>query len=422
MQCVLTDAEEVDGMAEQQQTFFLGRQPILDVRQEIVGYELLFRASENNLSEYDSQSQACMSVISSALSGFGFSEVLGDKLGFINITEDVLLSDLVEILPKEQTILELLETVQLNDETRQRCLDLKSRGYRIALDDHIYGAEHLEIYRFVDVVKIDILETYPNALPGIVKNLRQFPIKLLAEKVETREQFVDCLGYGFELFQGYFFARPVVLQHKGLEPSKIAMLRLLRNLHENADFDMIEEDFRSAPDLSFNLLKLVNSVCLGLREKIRGLRHAIIILGLDKLRRWVQLAIFASNDSRGINNPLMELAAVRGRLMELLMMERHGLPRNNEQVEAAFMTGILSLVDILLDTSIDVIVSELGLSDDISAALLHREGELGLLLALAETLEQSNLGAVQNLVEHTNISIQNLLAAQVDAYNWRSNV
>jgi len=414
--------QEGDDMAEQQQTFFLGRQPILDIRQEIIGYELLFRSSEKNLSEFESQSQACMSVISSTLSGFGFSEVLGDKLGFINVTEDVLLSDLVEILPKGQTILELLETVSLNDETRNRCLELAARGYRIALDDHVYGKEHLKIYRFVDIIKIDILETYPTALPGIVTNLRQFPIRLLAEKVETREQFTDCLAMGFELFQGYFFARPVVLQHKGLEPSKIAMLRLLRNLHENADFDVIEDDFRSAPDLSFNLLKLVNSVCIGLREKIKGLRHAIIILGLDKLRRWVQLAIFASSDSRGINNPLMELAAVRGRLMELLLMKRHGLPRNSERVEAAFMTGILSLVDILLDTSIDVIVSELGLSDEISAALLNRDGELGLLLALAETLEQSNLGEVQNLVEHSDISLQNLLAAQVDAYNWRSNV
>jgi len=409
-------------MAEQQQTFFLGRQPILDARQEIVGYELLFRSSEKNLSEFESQSQACMSVISSTLSGFGFSEVLGDKLGFINVTEDVLLSELVEILPKEQTVLELLETVQLNDETRNRCLELTARGYRIALDDHVYGVEHLQIYRFVDIIKIDVLETYPDKLPGIVTNLRQFPIRLLAEKVETREQFTDCLEMGFTLFQGYFFARPVVLQHKGLEPSKIAMLRLMRNLHENADFDRIEDDFRSAPDLSFNLLKLVNSVCIGLREKIRGLRHAIIILGLDKLRRWVQLAIFASSDSRGVNNPLMELAAVRGRLMELLLMERHGLPRSNERVEAAFMTGILSLVDVLLDTSIDVIVKELGLSDEISAALLKREGELGLLLVLAEKVEQSSLDDVQNMIEHTGISLNNLLAAQIDAYNWRANV
>jgi len=409
-------------MSRQQQTFFLGRQPILDIRQEIVGYELLFRSSEKNLSEFENQDQACMSVISSALSGFGFNEILGDKAGFINVTEEALLSDLIEILPREQTILEVLESVQLNNRTRLRCLDLKSKGYRIALDDHVYSAEHLELYHFVDIVKIDIIETYPDMLPDIVRGLRQFPIRLLAEKVETIEQFEDCLGLGFELFQGYFFSRPVVLKHKGLEPSKIAMLRLLSSLHANADFNVIEENFRSAPELSMSLLKLVNSVCIGLREKIRSLRHAIMILGLDRLRRWVQLAIFASSDSRGINNPLLEMAAVRGRLMEFLLMERHSLPRNSEHVEAAFMTGILSLMDILLDTSIDMIVSELGLSDEISAALLHREGELGTLLALAETLEQANFGEVQQLVEKAEIPYTNLLAAQLNAYNWRTSI
>ncbi|NTV51058.1 MAG: EAL domain-containing protein [Geobacteraceae bacterium] len=409
-------------MLHQQQTFFLGRQPILDARQEIVGYELLFRSSEKNFSDFESQNQACMSVISSALSGFGFNEVLGDKTGFINVTEEALLSDLIEILPRDQTILEILESVQLNESTRQRFIDLKSKGYRIALDDHVFRMEHLEFYHFVDIVKIDILETDPATLPDIVRNLRQFPMQLLAEKVETMGQFEDCLGLGFELFQGYFFARPVVLKHKGLEPSKISMLRLLGNLHANADFSEIEDDFRSAPDLSFNLLKLVNSVSGGLREKIRSLRHAIIILGLDKLRRWVQLAIFASSDSRGVNNPLLEMAAVRGRLMEYLLMERNGLPRNSERVEAAFMTGILSLVDILFDTSIDVVVNELGLSDEISAALLHREGELGILLSLAETLEQTNFGEVENLVEKSDISFAHLLAAQLDAYNWKDSI
>jgi EAL and modified HD-GYP domain-containing signal transduction protein len=406
----------------QEQTFFLGRQPILDIRQEIVGYELLFRSSEKNFSEFDNQNRACMSVISSALSGFGFTEVLGDKAGFINITEEFLFSDLIELLPREQTVLELLETVRLSDETRLRCLSLKSLGYRIALDDYVFEAEHLELAHFVDIVKIDILETLPEMLPDIAAQLINRSVQLLAEKVETKEQYTDCLKHGFTLFQGYFFARPVVLTQKRLEPSKIAMLRLLGNLHSDADFSTIEESFRTAPELSFNLLKLVNSVCTGLREKIRSLRHAIMILGLEKLRRWVQLAIFASSDSRGINSPLLEMAAVRGRLMEFLVMERYHLPRNSERVEAAFMTGILSLVDVLMDTSIDLIVNELSLSDDITAALLNREGELGILLSLAETLEQSNFGEVQELVEKSDISLAHLLAAQFDAYNWRESI
>jgi len=409
-------------MSQLQQTFFLGRQPILNIRQEIVGFELLFRSSEINLSDHESQNHACMSVISTALSGFGFSEVLGDKTGFINITEEVLLSDVVELLPRKQSVLELLESVPLNDEICQRCRVLKSKGYQIALDDHIFRIENLDAYRIVDFVKIDILQTGPDELPGTVSILNTYPVKLLAEKVETPEQFEMCRKLGFELFQGYFFARPDVLKQKLLAPSKIAMLPLLGTLKIEADFREIEECFRSSPELALSLIKLVNSVGIGLREKIKSLRHAITLLGIDQLRRWVHLAIFASTDSRGIHNPLLELAAVRGRMMEYLVMERHSLIRGSEKVEAAFMTGILSLMDILLETTIDAIVSELSLSDEISAALLHREGELGTLLALAENLEKNDLDEARKLVETVDIPLTQLLAAQMEAFNWRSSI
>jgi c-di-GMP-related signal transduction protein len=412
----------MNGAPPQHSTFFLGRQPILDSQQEIVGYELLFRATERNVSEYESQNQASMSVIASALAGFGFQEVLGDKFGFINVTQEVLLSDMVEVLPHEQTILELLETVSLTGVVQERCRELKTKGFRIALDDHVYAPEHGDLYRFVDIVKIDILETPQEMLPEIVTALHRFPVKLLAERVETVGQFQDCLELGFDLFQGYFFARPVVLNRKGLEPSHLTMLRLLTFLQDEAELDKIQEVFRTAPELSYNLLKLVNSVHIGLREKIKNLRHAIMILGIDKLRRWVQLAVFAGSDSRGINNPLLEMAAVRGRLMEYLVMEHYTLPRGSDQVEAAFMTGILSLMDTLFDTSLEEIIRELYLSDEVAAALLNREGELGNLLALAETLEQANFGEVQELVEKTDIPLSLLLAAQLDAFNWRASM
>jgi EAL and modified HD-GYP domain-containing signal transduction protein len=402
--------------------FFLGRQPILNIRQEIVGYELLFRSTEKNYSDYESQDQASMSVISSAVANFGLNNVLGDKDGFINVTRDVLFSDMVEVLPPRQTILELLESVELTDVVKERCRQLKGKNYRIALDDHVYSPEHHDLYNFVDIVKIDLLETDPADLPEIVAALRRFPVTLLAERIETMERFQDCLELGFELFQGYFFARPVVLKRKGLEPSKMAMLRLLGYLQGETDFGKIEEVFRDHPELSYNLLKLVNSVHMGLREKIKGLRHAIMLLGLGKLRRWVQLAIFASADSRGVNNPLLEMAAVRGRMLEYLVMEHYHLPRGSEQVDSAFMLGILSLVDVLFEMPVEGIVRELRLNDEIAAALLNREGELGTLLALAETLEQANFGEVSQLTETCGIPVASLLAAQLDAFNWRTSI
>lgn len=412
----------MNDVKSQQQKFFLGRQPILDTEMEIVAYELLFRSSEKNSSDFVCQEQACMNVIANSLVEFGFREVLGDKLGFINVTEEVLLSDLIELLPRDQIVIELLETANFTEEVLERCRQLKFKNYQIALDDHVYSPEHYKMYRTVDIIKIDILETPPEKLPVLAKKLKQYPIRLLAEKVETEEQFEKCLELGFDLFQGYFFAKPVVLNQRGVEPSKMAMLRLLGSLREEAEFDEIEEIFKTAPELSYNLLKLVNSVYIGLREKIRSLRHAIILIGLGKLRRWVQLAMYAGSDSRGGEHPLLEMAAVRGRFMECLVMERHSLPRGSDAVDAAFMTGMLSMLDALLGVPIEEVTQQLRLSDDIASALLKREGELGILLELTENLEQTKLDEVQALVDKIDITVSSLFAAQIDAYNWRAGI
>ena len=406
-----------------EQRYFIGRQPILDRKQEIYGYELLFRAAGDHTSAlFDSHSQASASVIASALSDFGFQEVLGDKMGFLNVSHGVLVSEILELLPIEQSVLEILETIELDDNVRLRCQELKSQGFQIALDDHVYDPEHSPFYKMVDIVKIDILATDPLVLPEIVAGLRKYPITLLAERVETFEQFEMCVQYGFELFQGYFFERPVILDRKRIDPSGIAMMKLLQQLNEDWDINEVEETFRENPSLTFNLLKLVNSVMIGMREKIKNLRHAIMILGINHLRRWVQLALFAGQDNRGLNNPLLEMAAVRGRLMELIMMQKTGQTRTSDLVESAFMTGILSMLDALFETPMEHIVETLNLSDDISAALLRREGRLGELLTLAERLEKTDFVAVQEILDRTGITFDQLLSSQLDAFNWRNSI
>jgi EAL and modified HD-GYP domain-containing signal transduction protein len=403
--------------------FFIGRQPVLDRKQEIFGYELLFRAAgDHETAQFESQAQASASVISSALSNFGLQDVLGDKFGFLNITSGVLHSEMLELLPIEQTVLEILETIELDDNVRLRCNELKSMGFMIALDDHIYAPEHSPFYKVVDIIKVDIMATDPLELPKIAANLLKYPVRLLAEKVESVEVFEKCMEYGFDLFQGYFFERPVTITRNRIDPSGIAMMKLLQQLNENWDIDEVEDTFRENPSLTFNLLKLVNSVMIGLREKIKNIRHAIMILGINHLRRWIQLALFAGNDDRGLNSPLLEMAAVRGRLMELLMMQRTHLARTSDLVETAFLTGILSLLDALYETPMEHVVESLNLSDDMADALLRREGQLGALLLLAERLEKADFEAVQELLESLSISLDQLLAAQLDAFNWRNSI
>ena len=409
-------------MGTPHEKFFLGRQPILDRNQEIIGYELLFRAAERNVAEFESYSKAAASVITSALASFGIEEVLGGKFGFINVHLSLLLSEMLEVLPVEQTILELLEFIELDDQVLERCRELKEIGFKLALDDHEYSAENSEIYDVIDIVKLDILQLGMEALPAIVQGLRRTPVKILAEKVETVEQFDICYRMGFDLFQGYFFARPVVLNKRRIDVSGMAMLKLLQQLTMDASLNEIEQTFKENPSLSYNLLRLVNSVAMGMREKIKTLRHAILMLGTEHLRRWTQLSLFAGNDSRGLNNPLLEMAAVRGRLMEILVKQRNGTVANDEQSEAAFMTGILSLLEVLFETPMSEIISKLNLTDDVTNALLSRSGQLGSMLTLAEKLEVTDFDAVTPLLAECRVSLDQLLAAQLEAFNWRASI
>ncbi len=409
-------------MGTPSEKFFLGRQPILDRNQEIVGFELLFRSADIDHAVFESYSHACTHVITHALSSFGIHEVLGGKFGFINVPLGLLLSELLELLPVDQTVLELLEMIQLDDQVVERCRELKELGFQLALDDHEFDAANPGIYSVVDIIKIDILLTGMDALPEVVRQLRKYPVKLLAEKVETVEQFQICYDLGFDLFQGYFFARPVVLNRRKLDVSGMALLKLLQQLTMDATIETIEMTFKENPALSYNLLKLVNSVSLGMREKIKTLRHAILMLGMEQLRRWTQLSMFAGHDSRGMNHPLLEMAAVRGRLMETMLRQLASRSANDERAEAAFMVGILSLLDILFETPMEEIIVNLNLNDDVSSALLRREGQLGTMLKLAEKLEVTDFDAVTVLLEECGLSLDQLLAAQLEAFNWRSSL
>jgi c-di-GMP-related signal transduction protein len=408
-------------MGETQEKFFLGRQPILDRSQNIVGYELLFRTADTLSAKITDYSQAGFSVILSALSSFGFKELLGNHKGFFNATDQLLMSDTMELLPHEQIVIELLETIEVTDAVVERCTELKRKGFSLALDDNVYHPQYEPLYAIVDIVKIDILKMSGPVLVDMVKVLGKYPVKLLAEKVEDIDQFKECLGLGFELFQGYYFARPSVLQKKRVDISDAALLRLLQLVLGEADIKEIEETFRQNPGLTYNLLQLVNSVAMGIREEIKTLRHALTVLGLQQLKRWVQLALF-SHGARGQVPPLLETAAVRGRLMELLVQKQCLASGGRDYPDRAFMTGVLSLVDVLFETPMEKIVSHLNLAQDVRLALLARKGELGRFLMLVESLESMDFKAATKLLRKSECSMDTLLDSQLAAINWANRL
>jgi len=398
--------------------FFLGRQPILDRNQKIYGFELLFRSANTLSANVTNYSQASASVILDSLTSFNFQELLGKHYGFFNVNERILMDDAIELVPREQTVIELLETIVITDEIINRCHELKEKGFMLALDDHLYAPEYEPLYEIVDVIKVEVLGKSEEEIAGQILPFRPWKLTLLAEKVETREVFSICHEMGFELFQGYYFAVPTVLSQNKVDISSMTLLRLFNQLLKEMEIREIEETFKQSPALTYNLLRLVNSVGMGLRVKIKTLRHALTVLGRRQLLRWVQLALYAAGDPRRKESPLLELACMRGRFMELLSIKGNMSQNPLEFADKAFMTGILSLVDVLFDTTIDTVVSQLSVDEDVKNALSGREGVLGRMLLLCERLEQNDFAMVSRLLTELRIRSETLMEAQLEAIQW----
>jgi EAL and modified HD-GYP domain-containing signal transduction protein len=409
-------------MTTSEKNVFLGRQPILDRNQSIVGYELLFRSADTLHANVADYSNVDSFVISNVLSNFGIHEVLGKHLGFINVAGELLMSDLLEILPAEKTVIEILETVKVTDVMLQRCRELKERGFTLALDDNLYHPDFEPLYEIADIVKIDVLQVPPDALREMVEILGNRGLTLLAEKVETIEQYHFCLELGFDLFQGYYFARPAVLNKRKIDVSGVALLKLLELVCRDAEITEIEEAFKHNPNLTYNLLRLVNSVVIGMKEKIRTLRHALVVLGMQQLKRWIQLALFASDKTGAVGNPLLETAATRGRLMENLVGKWKDEFQGRDYSDSAFMTGVLSLVDVLLGTPMHEILNQLNLDEEVRQAILERKGPLGSLLLLTEKLETMDFAEVSFLLARYQCNLDVLVDAQLEAIDWTNSL
>ncbi len=399
---------------------FLGRQPILDRDQRIVAYELLFRSANTASAVVTDDMQATASVIHHAFSEMGVQAVLGEQLGFINVSADMLLSDLVEFLPKSQVVLELLETIIVTEEVVERCRALKQEGFMLALDDFVFADSHRPLLALVDIVKVDLLLHTQDELRVAVSQLKQWPVKLLAEKVDSAEQAAYCHALGFDLFQGYYFARPTVLSAKRADPALMALTQLLGLVLRDAGTQQIEQVFKQHPSLTFNLMRLVNSVASGVRRNISSVAQAIMVLGRKQLQRWLQLLMFTLQAGAPYPSPLLLLAATRGRMMELLAGKQQ---RSADFCDEAFMGGILSLIDSLIDKPLADIVGELGLSERLSAALLQREGEMGTLLQLVESVEHSDFDHTLSLLAQcSGLSLPDLTLAEIEAMSWANQI
>ncbi|MGF6569560.1 EAL and modified HD-GYP domain-containing signal transduction protein [Paraburkholderia fungorum] len=376
------------------QFVYLGRQPILDRDGALSAYELLFRAGAHNYAEISDDAQATAQVVARTIGGIGVPSVLGHHRGFVNMNRALLFNDIVHLMPPDRFVLEVLETVKFDAHLARRLGELRRAGFLIALDDVSEMSDELiGALPYVDIVKIDFLQVGRDELAKLASIVRSHGKTLLAEKVETREDFALARDLGFDLFQGYFFARPQVLAAPRNRSSRPGLLRLLALLSRDAGFVELEAELKLNPSVVVQLLRLVNSSAFGLGRNIASLREAIIATGTRQIARWAQLLLYAdSGDLPWSADPLVQLAGTRSRFMELTANWLR--PSDDDFGDAAFMTGIFSLVHVVLGSTPGEVLDKLGLAPQIRDAIVRRDGPLGALLRLAEAAEEGNAVSV----------------------------
>jgi EAL and modified HD-GYP domain-containing signal transduction protein len=401
--------------------FFLGRQPIIGRQRDLVAYELLFCSSTGNAATIIDDVAASATVIQHAFSDLGMAAALGDRQGFINVSEGLLMNEVIEVLPPDRVALLILETVRITPELVARCRQLKEAGYTLALDDVVaITPECRSLLPLIDIVKLDLLATPEALIPVMVAELRPYRVKILAEKLETQEQYDFCRELGFDLFQGYFFAKPAILQGRMVSPLALTLLRIFALTAADAELDELERALKQAPDLMTRLLNMANARLLPSSPKISSIRNAIMVLGRSQINRFVQIMLFAQQSGGNItSDPLVQTAVMRGCLMEGLAIVRGW----DAIKDRAFMVGMLSLVDALFGQPLADIVLRLNLEDDLQAALLRREGQLGLLLRLAEAGEGGGGKEALAVMEQLNLAeLRQFNHVQVEALNWASKL
>ncbi len=404
------------------QEVFIGRQPILDRSQRLVAYELLFRRGYKNAAEVDDHREATASVITRAFVDLGIEAALGPYKGYINCDASLLLSDMIEVLPPDKIVLEVLETVAVTPAIVERCLKLKSLGYSLALDDFVSDHERLRpLLEIVDIVKVDTMLLGAAELLEATRLLKRWPVRLLAERVESQETVAQCLADGYDLFQGYYFAHPAIIAGKKLGHSQLALLQLLSMVAANAETDELEAVFKQEPGLAVNLLRLTNSAGSGVRTRINSLRHAISVLGRRQLHRWLQLLMYTGAAQSEAAGALLQLAATRGRLMELLSAKV--APDDRHAEDQAFMCGILSLMPALMGVPMTEILSTVGVATEVVGALESGAGSLGTLMTLAVALEGGDGEACHNATRklpHLDADVVN--ACHTQALVWANSI
>lgn len=398
---------------------FLARQPILDKKNSIFGYELLYR--EGNEARYLSSDgdYASSNVLASCFIDFGIEKVTNKTKAFVNFTEELLFNDVAVLFPKNYLVIEILENIPITFELIERCRFLKKRGYILALDDIIFTKDYGELIDIVDIIKVDFLASSDYERVSIINRYKRDGLIFLAEKVETREDYEFAKKIGYTLFQGYYFSKPIIDSKRKVAPFKESHLKLIRYLNSNnKNFNKLSEIVEHDLSFSYEILRLVNSAHFSLKNKITSIKFALVTLGLDELKKWLYLAIirYMQQDRP---NELVTICMLRAKFMENIAIKSE-----RQDLSSEMMTiGMFSMIDTLTNKDMKEILEEINFSDNIKSVLLKKttksfQAESLQVVLAYEKGNWDNVEAASNIA----LSASELSSAYLDAISWINKI
>ncbi|MBO2535134.1 MULTISPECIES: EAL and HDOD domain-containing protein [Rummeliibacillus] len=407
---------------------FIGRQPIFNTKEQVYSYELLYRngIESNQFPEIDSD-LATVDVIVNSYFSIGFEELTNGKPCFINFTENLLMSDIIDQLNPTQVVIEILEDIPITEALIRRVKELKVKGFRFALDDFIMQDDYYHIYDdlfpYIDIIKVDFFISTDEERKKIEDRVKHsFPhIILLAEKVETREQYQEAIQKGYTLFQGYFFMKPQIIRGSDISSNLLQYYRVIALLRaEEPDIDHIAEGIEHDVALSYKLMQLINSSSKRSKSKIRSIKQAILHLGLEDLKRWIYILTYRESQKckpAGTFNELVKISLSRAKMCELLA--KYNRKRNTSEY---FLVGMFSLIDALLQRPINSILIQLPLSEEVAETILGNETIMQPYLQLAIALERMDFEKVNDIAHELQINIDDVFEIFKAANKWSDGI